>query len=94
LVLAPDGRGRGENGAECARAPRGGAADLGAARGRIVKTTGDGLLLEFPSVVAAVEGAIAIQTLMAERNADAPEAKRVNPKVTVNFDAWESARAS
>ena len=37
--------------------------------GRIVKTTGDGLLLEFPSVVAAVECAIAIQKLMAERNA-------------------------
>ena len=36
--------------------------------GRIVKTTGDGLLLEFPSVVAAVECAIAIQKLMAERN--------------------------
>ena len=37
--------------------------------GRIVKTTGDGLLLEFPSVVAAVECAIAIQKLMVERNA-------------------------
>ena len=41
--------------------------------GRIVKTTGDGLLLEFPSVVAAVECAIAIQKLMAERNAETPE---------------------
>ena len=38
--------------------------------GRIVKTMGDGLLLEFPSVVAAVECAIAIQKLMVERNAD------------------------
>ena len=37
--------------------------------GRIVKTTGDGLLLEFPSVVAAVECAIAVQKLMVERNA-------------------------
>ena len=37
--------------------------------GRIVKTTGDGLLMEFPSVVAAVECAIAIQKLMTERNA-------------------------
>ena len=45
--------------------------------GHIVKTTGDGLLLEFPAVVAAVECAIAIQKLMAERNADAPENKRV-----------------
>jgi hypothetical protein len=47
--------------------------DLG---GRIVKTTGDGLLMEFPSVVAAVECAIAIQKLMAERNAEMPEDKR------------------
>ena len=36
--------------------------------GRIVKTTGDGVLLEFPSIVAAVECAIAIQKLMAERS--------------------------
>src|SRR5271170_4960486 len=35
--------------------------------GRIVKTMGDGLLLEFPSVVAAVECAVAIQKLMVER---------------------------
>ena len=41
--------------------------------GRIVKTTGDGLLLEFPSVVAATECAIAIQKLMAEHNAGAPK---------------------
>jgi TolB-like protein/class 3 adenylate cyclase len=36
--------------------------------GRIVKTTGDGLLIEFPSVVDAVECAVAVQTVMAERN--------------------------
>ena len=45
-------------------------AELG---GRIVKTTGDGLLLEFPSIVAAVESAVAIQKLMVERNAETPE---------------------
>ena len=53
--------------------------------GRIVKTAGDGLLLEFPSVVGAVEGAIAIQKLMAERNADAPEAKRIIYRIGVNL---------
>ena len=53
--------------------------------GRIVKTTGDGLLLEFPSVVAAVECAIAIQRLMAERNADTPEPKRILYRIGVNL---------
>ena len=53
--------------------------------GRIVKTTGDGLLLEFPSVVAAVECAIAIQKLMAERNAETPEAKRIVYRIGVNL---------
>jgi class 3 adenylate cyclase len=45
--------------------------------GRLVKTMGDSVLLEFPSVVAAVECAVAIQKMMAERNAAVPEAKRL-----------------
>jgi TolB-like protein/class 3 adenylate cyclase len=53
--------------------------------GRIVKTTGDGLLLEFPSVVAAVECAVAIQDLMVERNAGTPEAKRIVYRIGVNL---------
>jgi adenylate cyclase len=40
--------------------------------GRVVKNTGDGFLLEFPSIVGAIEAAIAMQTLMAERNNDLP----------------------
>src|ERR1700750_363691 len=40
--------------------------------GRIVKNTGDGFLLEFPSVVGATEAAIAIQTLMADRKNQLP----------------------
>jgi adenylate cyclase len=40
--------------------------------GRLVKNTGDGFLLEFPSVVGAIEAAIATQTLMAERNNQLP----------------------
>ncbi len=53
--------------------------------GRIVKTMGDGLLLEFPSVVAAVECAVAIQKLMAERNADTPEVRRTVYRIGVNL---------
>src|SRR5271156_5371087 len=53
--------------------------------GRIVKMMGDGLLLEFPSVVAAVDCAIAIQRLMDERNADVPEAKRIVYRIGVNL---------
>ena len=40
--------------------------------GRIVKNTGDGFLLEFPSIVGAIESAVAMQTLMAERNNHLP----------------------
>jgi adenylate cyclase len=40
--------------------------------GRIVKNTGDGFLLEYPSIVGAVESAIAMQALMAERNNHLP----------------------
>jgi TolB-like protein/Tfp pilus assembly protein PilF len=53
--------------------------------GRLVKTTGDGALLEFPSVVAAVECAILIQKMMAERNAALPEAKRILYRIGVNL---------
>jgi TolB-like protein/class 3 adenylate cyclase len=53
--------------------------------GRLVKTMGDGVLLEFPSVVAAVECAIAIQKMMAERNAALPEAKRILYRIGVNL---------
>jgi TolB-like protein/class 3 adenylate cyclase len=52
--------------------------------GRLVKTMGDGILLEFPSVVAAVECAIAIQKQMVERNAGVPEGKRVLYRMGVN----------
>jgi TolB-like protein/class 3 adenylate cyclase/Flp pilus assembly protein TadD len=53
--------------------------------GRIVKTMGDGLLLEFPSVVAAVECAIAIQKLMVERNGSVAESKRIVYRIGVNL---------
>ena len=53
--------------------------------GRIFKTMGDSLLLEFPSVVAAVECAVAIQKMMAVRNANTPAPKRVVYRIGVNF---------
>jgi TolB-like protein len=45
--------------------------------GRIVKTTGDGLLVEFQSVVDAVRCAVEVQRAMAERNAEVPGEKRI-----------------
>ena len=45
--------------------------------GRLVKTTGDGLLLEFPSVVDAVECAVAVQAVMAGRNQGVAEDRRI-----------------
>jgi class 3 adenylate cyclase len=41
--------------------------------GRLVKTTGDGVQLEFPSVVDAVECAVAVQAVMAQRNEGVPQ---------------------
>jgi TolB-like protein/class 3 adenylate cyclase/tetratricopeptide (TPR) repeat protein len=46
---------------------------IGDHKGRIVKTTGDGLLVEFASAVDAVTCAITVQGLMAQRNKDAPK---------------------
>jgi adenylate cyclase len=53
-------------------------------RGRIVKTTGDGLLLEFASVVDAVRCAIDVQREMAERNADVPPNRRIEFRMGIN----------
>jgi len=52
--------------------------------GRIVKTTGDGLLVEFASVVDAVRCAVEVQRGMAERNALIPEKKRIEFRVGVH----------
>jgi adenylate cyclase len=53
-------------------------------RGRIVKTTGDGMLVEFVSVVDAVRCAVDIQRGMAERNAGVPTDKRIEFRVGIN----------
>jgi len=53
--------------------------------GRIVKTTGDGVLIEFASVVGAVQCAVALQKLMAERNAGVPSERRMEWRVGVHL---------
>jgi adenylate cyclase len=53
--------------------------------GRIVKTTGDGLLLEFPSVVNAVRCALEVQMTMAERTAEIAEDRRITFRVGINL---------
>jgi adenylate cyclase len=53
--------------------------------GRIVKNTGDGFLLEFPSVVGAIECAIATQTLMAERNTHLPADRTMRFRLGVHM---------
>jgi adenylate cyclase len=54
-------------------------------RGRIVKTTGDGLLAEFASVVDAVRCAAEFQRGMAKRNADVPPDRRIEFRVGINL---------
>ncbi len=53
--------------------------------GRIVKSTGDGVLVEFPSVVEAVRCAVEVQQGMVERNADAPKDRRIEFRIGVNL---------
>jgi len=53
-------------------------------RGRIVKTTGDGLLVEFASVVDAVRCAVDIQRQMAERNVEVPAERRIEFRIGLN----------
>ena len=53
-------------------------------RGRIVKTTGDGVLVEFASAVDAVRCAMEIQRVMAERNAAIPENRRIEFRIGIN----------
>jgi TolB-like protein len=53
--------------------------------GRIVKTTGDGILVEFSSAVDAVKSAIAIQSAMAHHNADIPDDQQLVFRVGINL---------
>src|SRR5262245_36301234 len=53
--------------------------------GRIIDTAGDGILAEFPSVLSAVECAVAIQRVMAQRNADVEETRRMRFRIGINL---------
>ena len=54
-------------------------------KGRIVKTTGDGILIEFPSVVEAVACAVGVQRGMARRNAPVPPDQRIEFRIGINL---------
>src|SRR5690349_24360391 len=53
-------------------------------RGRIVKTTGDGALVEFASAVDAVRCAVEVQRAMAERNDQLPNQRRIEFRIGIN----------
>ena len=54
-------------------------------RGRLVKTTGDGLLVEFASVVDALRCAVEMQREMVGRNTDVPSDNRVELRIGINM---------
>jgi class 3 adenylate cyclase len=65
---------------------------IAAHRGRIVKRTGDGIIVEFRSVVDAVRGAIEVQSSMIERNAGLPPERRIDFRVGIHLgDVVEEA---
>jgi adenylate cyclase len=53
-------------------------------RGRIVKTTGDGMLVEFGSAVDAVRGAVEVQRGMAEQNVSVPQDQRIEFRIGIH----------
>src|ERR1700686_5388642 len=53
--------------------------------GRIVKYTGDGMLVEFGSVVAAVSCAVEVQCAMSRRNHDVTEDERISLRIGINL---------
>jgi len=54
-------------------------------QGRVVKTMGDGLLIEFPSVVDAVRTAVDLQRVIALRNVDVPAERRIEFRIGINL---------
>jgi len=58
---------------------------IAAHHGRVVKVMGDGLLVEFPSVVEATQCAVDIQQIMAKRNAAEPGDRRIEFRIGINL---------
>jgi len=58
---------------------------VGSFGGRIIDTAGDGILAEFPSVIGATQCAVEIQTVIAARNEDAPENRRMLFRIGINL---------
>ena len=54
-------------------------------RGRIVKTTGDGVLAEFPSVVDAVRCSAEVQRGMLDREPEVPDERRIRLRIGINL---------
>jgi adenylate cyclase len=54
-------------------------------KGRIIKTTGDGMLVEFQSVTEAVQCAVEVQERMARRNADVAPARWIQFRIGINL---------
>jgi len=58
---------------------------IGRHGGRIIDTAGDGIMAEFPSVIGATECAVEIQTVMAQRNLQVPESRRMRFRIGINL---------
>jgi adenylate cyclase len=58
---------------------------IAACRGRLFKLTGDGLLVEFPSVVNALSCAVEIQHGLRQRNENVPPERRIELRIGINL---------
>ena len=58
---------------------------IAAHQGTVVKTTGDGFLAEFASIIEAVECAVEIQRAMAEANVDVPDDRKIQFRIGINI---------
>ena len=67
---------------------------IAAHRGRIVKTTGDGMLVEFASAVDAVRCAIEVQHCMTAHSLDVPQEKRIEFRIGIHVATSSSTKTT